>query len=129
MPYDIVGATDYRKSAECLLPYATGLNYVQSVKSVIEAYNLPSYDIGASVTIEQNTTPAIVTPPIQSVQIFAVGEKVKILSSAIMYAGTTAKIPAKYKNVKYTVRQVKPDKILIDELYSWVLAKDLTKVV
>jgi len=133
VPYDIIGETDYVKAAECLKPYATGAAYVQSVKNVIEAYGLTKYDAGVSIaTLPPATIPAkdvAVTPPIKSAQMFAVKDKVKILSSAVMYAGTTVKIPAKYKNVAYTVRQLLPDKALIDELYSWVLVKDLVKAV
>jgi hypothetical protein len=130
VPCDIVGCTDYQKAAECLLPYATGLNYVQSVQNVIKTYNLTQYDNGAvSVTIPQVTTPpVIIAPPIQSAQVFAVGGRVKILPEAVMYAGSTARVPEKYKNKVYTVQQVKPDKILIEELYSWVLTKDLQKL-
>ena len=130
VPYDIIGETDYAKAAECLLPYATGPTYVQSVKAVIELYNLTQYDkgIAAAVIPEPSNPPVIVSPPTQSTQIFKEGNKVKILPEAVMYAGTTVKIPAKYKNKAYTVQQVKPDKILIAELYSWVLTKDLQKV-
>ena len=130
VPYDIVGETDYVKAAECLLPYATGPTYVQSVKAVIETYNLTQYDTGMAVATipEPSNPPVIVSPPTQSVITFNVGNKVKILSDAVMYAGTTTKIPEKYKNKSYTIQQVKPDKILIEELYSWVLSKDLMKV-
>lgn len=128
VPYDIVGETDYIKAAECLLPYATGPTYVQTVKNVIAAYNLTQYDTGAVVVIPTPPKDIEVTLPIQSVQDYKVGDKVKILSTAVMYAGITVPIPAKYKNAAYTVMQVKPDKVLIKELYSWVLTKDVQVV-
>jgi len=132
VPYDIIGETDYIKAAECLKPYATGAAYVKSVKEVIERYGLTKYDTGVSIaTIPPVSAPAkdvIVTPPIQFAQTFNVNDKVKILSSAVMWAGTDVKIPARWKNVALTVQQVKPDRALLKEPYSWVLAKDSVKV-
>ena len=56
------------------------------------------------------------------------GCKVKIKSSADMYAGTNTKIPQKYKGVTYTVSKVTQKKALIKELYSWVQLTDLERV-
>src|SRR5699024_4359299 len=51
---------------------------------------------------------------------FAVGDSVKIKSSANKYSRSTAKIPTRYKNNKYTIQQVGKDDVLIKELFSWV---------
>ena len=61
---------------------------------------------------------------------FKTGDRVKIKSSAETYAGINTKIPAGYKgNAKtYTVSRVKEDRVLLNELYSWVFIKDITKV-
>ena len=53
-----------------------------------------------------------------------VGQKVKIKSSAKKYA-TGQTIPAQYKNKTYTIQQVKSDRVLIKELYSWVKKTDV----
>lgn len=61
--------------------------------------------------------------------IFAVGDKVKILSSATTYAGIKTLIPVGYKGDKmiYTIQKTLGEKSLIKELYSWVWNKDLKK--
>ena len=82
----------------------------------------------AATTSTQSEQEAVAAASTQSGDGFNVGEKVKILPTAVMYAGTTTEILAKYKNVVYTVQQVKPDRILIKELYSWVFAKDLQRI-
>ena len=56
------------------------------------------------------------------------GDKIKILPTAKTYAGTTATIPDKHKNVVYTVQQVNADRVLVKELFSWVFNKDFVKV-
>ena len=52
------------------------------------------------------------------------GDKVTLSKSAKKYA-TGEKIPAKYKGKTYTVQQVKSDRVLLKELYSWVNKKDV----
>ena len=61
---------------------------------------------------------------------FKIGDKVKIKNSAETYAGISTKIPAGYKgNMKtYTIGRVKDDRVLLNELYSWVYIKDIAKV-
>src|SRR5699024_1795892 len=56
---------------------------------------------------------------------FAVGDSVKIKSSANKYSRSTAKIPTRYKNNKYTIQQVGKDDVLIKELFSWVKKSDV----
>ena len=53
-----------------------------------------------------------------------VGSKVEIKQTAKKYS-TGENIPAKYKGKEYTVQQVRGNRALIKELYSWVDLKDL----
>jgi len=53
VPYDIVGETDYKKAAECLLAYATGVNYIKKVIQVIELHKLDKYDNQEENTMTQ----------------------------------------------------------------------------
>jgi N-acetylmuramoyl-L-alanine amidase len=55
---------------------------------------------------------------------FKVGQRVKLKSSATKYA-TGQRIPSQYKNKTYTIQQVKSDRLLLKELYSWVYKKDV----
>lgn len=56
---------------------------------------------------------------------FKVGGKATIKSTAKTYA-TGEKIPARYKGKTFTIQQVKSDRVLLKELYSWVRKSDLT---
>lgn len=55
---------------------------------------------------------------------FKVGQKVVIKTTAKTYA-TGQKIPSQYKGKTYTIQQVKHDRVLLRELYSWVRKSDL----
>lgn len=55
---------------------------------------------------------------------FKVGQRVRLKSSATKYA-TGQRIPSQYKNKSYTIQQVKSDRVLLKELYSWVYKKDV----
>jgi N-acetylmuramoyl-L-alanine amidase/Ni/Co efflux regulator RcnB len=55
---------------------------------------------------------------------YSVGDTVKIKSSARTYA-TGETIPSRYKNKSYTIQQVKSDRVLLKELYSWVRKSDV----
>lgn len=55
---------------------------------------------------------------------YNIGDNVKIKSSASKYA-TGETIPSKHKNKSYTIQQVKSDRVLIKELYSWVHKSDI----
>lgn len=57
---------------------------------------------------------------------FRVGDKVSIKSSASRYA-TGQKIPAWVKARRYTIQQVKSDRVLLKEIISWVKITDITK--
>lgn len=52
------------------------------------------------------------------------GAKVTLLSSATKYA-TGQAIPDWCKNRRYTIMQVKSDRVLLKEIYSWVYTKDV----
>ena len=56
---------------------------------------------------------------------FYVGETVKIKQGAVYTNGV--KVPKKYLGVPYTVEEVKPGRVLIAELYSWVADEYLEK--
>lgn len=53
-----------------------------------------------------------------------VGVKVQLLSSARKYA-TGENIPSSIKGKTYTIMQVKSDRVLLKEIYSWVYIKDV----
>lgn len=55
---------------------------------------------------------------------FKVGQKVKIKSTAKTYV-TGEVIPSRFKNKTLTIQQVKSDRLLIKELYSWVRISDV----
>ena len=55
---------------------------------------------------------------------FKVGQKVKVKSSATHYA-TGQSIPSWVKGNMYTIQQVKPDRVLLKEIVSWVYKSDV----
>lgn len=68
--------------------------------------------------------PKKVTIPVTQPIKLGVGSKVKISLLATRYA-TGQFIPLRYKNKPYTILQVKNDRVLLKELMSWVLTKDV----
>lgn len=52
------------------------------------------------------------------------GQKVQLKATAKTYA-TGQTIPSYIKNKTYTIQQVKSDRVLLNEIYSWVYIKDL----
>lgn len=57
---------------------------------------------------------------------FEVGQKVKIKSSAKVYARTkNVPIPTRVKRKTYTIQQVGKDDVLLKEILSWVYKKDI----
>lgn len=58
---------------------------------------------------------------------YAEGDIVKIKKSAQYYAGVSVLIPEYYKGVNFTVMQVKADRLLLQEIYSWVSINDVEK--
>ena len=65
------------------------------------------------------------TPP-QSGTAFKVGDKVRILQTATVYA-TGQTIPDWAKSRVHTVGQTGSDRILLSEIFSWVWVRDLTR--
>lgn len=65
------------------------------------------------------------TPKATSTPSFKVGGKVKIKNSAKKYA-TGQNIPNSVKGKSYTIQQIKSDRVLLKEIYSWVKKTDLT---
>ena len=120
---NLVGDTDYKRVCKNVQAdgYATAPNYATSLIALIEAYGLTKFDVVLPVS------PVAPATPVQAATVKA-GDKVKIAAAAKTYAGTTVAIPAKHKGVVYTAQQVKPDKVLVQELYSWVWLADLVKV-
>lgn len=55
---------------------------------------------------------------------YRVGDKVKISSNAKTYA-TGENIPSWVKGKTYTIQQVKSDRVLLKEIYSWVRKSDI----
>ena len=55
---------------------------------------------------------------------FKVGQRVKVKSSASKYA-TGQSIPSWVKGNSYTIQQVKPDRVLLKEIVSWVYKDDV----
>lgn len=66
-------------------------------------------------------------PFVPAILSFAVGDRVKIKSTATHYA-TGQKIPSWVKLLKYNVKQVDKDRILLSMINSWVNKNDLQKV-
>lgn len=56
---------------------------------------------------------------------YKAGDKVTLLGTATKYA-TGQNIPSSIKNKTYTIQQVKTDRVLLREIYSWVLIKDIS---
>lgn len=54
-----------------------------------------------------------------------VGDKVKIRASALYYSGTKIKIPEICKGKAFTVQRVSGERVLLEEIYSWVDGMDI----
>ena len=59
---------------------------------------------------------------------YSVNDVVKVKSTATIYANSDKKIPDWVKGSQYKVSKVNGDKLLLDEITSWVYAKDVEKV-
>lgn len=77
------------------------------------------------VNIPEGTTPATPAPAPSQGARFKAGDKVTLLGTATKYA-TGQIIPGNIKNKIYTIQQVKTDRVLLKEIYSWVLIKDVS---
>ncbi|MCL2814379.1 MAG: M23 family metallopeptidase [Oscillospiraceae bacterium] len=92
------------------IPYLTGAKVIKPTP-------------GAAFTPPANT-PSVVAPPAVS---YAPGNFVKIIAETARYTNGQY-IPARCKNVKYTVKQVGREVLLIAEINSWVYEADVVKV-
>ncbi|MBS4171953.1 glycoside hydrolase family 73 protein [Bacillus sp. FJAT-49736] len=110
---NVIGETDYKKAAKKVQSdgYATDPKYADKLIATIESNKLTQYD-------------AVAKPAQKETVKFKEGQKVKIRSSAKYYA-TGQTIPERVKNKQYTIMQIKGDKALIKEIYSWVKQSDL----
>lgn len=59
---------------------------------------------------------------------YSVNDVVKVKSTATVYANSDKKIPDWVKGSQYKVSKVNGDKLLLDEITSWVYAKDVEKI-
>ena len=112
----VVGAKDYKVACEEVYKagYATDPNYTSKLIKLIEDYNLYKYD-------ENNTSTSTGVNNLTPVK---VGDKVKVKTTATHYA-TGQAIASFVKGNTYTVREVSSNKILLDEIMSWVLISDV----
>ena len=127
----VVGETDYKKACRAVhaAGYATDPKYSDSLIKLIEQYGLTEWDIKTNLPEPPKFPQASVSAGTAAA--FKSGDKARILTSAKNYAGASpdVAIPASRKGVVYTVQQVKPDgsQVLLKELNSWVLTKDVQK--
>ena len=63
----------------------------------------------------------------QTDSVFSVGDIVKIKKDAKYYYGVNTVIPEYCKGIDLTVQQVKSDRILLKEIFSWVYINDVEK--
>lgn len=63
----------------------------------------------------------------QTDSVFSVGDIVKIKKDAKYYYGVNTVIPEYCKGIDLTVQQVKSDRILLKEIFSWVYINDVKK--
>lgn len=63
----------------------------------------------------------------QTDSVFSVGDIVKIKKDAKYYYGVNTVIPEYCKAINLTVQQLKPDRLLLKEIYSWVGINDVEK--
>lgn len=104
---------------------STGIHLHFAIKE-----NSTYYDNGTYVNPETYLSGAKTTGIIQPVKpetSINAGDKAAILLTAAKYA-TGQTIPAYVKGEKFTIQQVKEDRILLKEIMSWVYIKDIQKV-
>lgn len=74
--------------------------------------------------ISAGSTTTVTSSRASTSKTIKVGSKVRLKTSATRYA-TGEPIPARYKGKTFTVQQVKTDRVLLKELYSWVKRSDV----
>lgn len=103
-----------------------GMDYSQDNRKKLAAeYGIKGYDLSAEKNIELLNALKKGKPTTNKKAKVKKGAKVTLSKSATNYA-TGEKIPARVKGKKYTVQQVKKNRVLLKEIYSWVKTKDVT---
>lgn len=77
---------------------------------------------------EEVTTPPVEAPEEKPTTNIAIGDKVRVNDDAYKYATVDKLIPSYVKGNVYTVSKVDSEKVLLQEITSWVFIKDVTKV-
>lgn len=134
---------------QLLVSEKTEQNTIELVQYLMKKYNVPISNIRTHYEVSGNTkicpnwsnnnwqrwtnfknklvqsTPSNVSNPV--VSNIKVGDKVKVNSSAMKYA-TGQTIANFVKGNTYTVKQVNSDRVLLQEIMSWVFIKDVSLV-
>lgn len=100
-------------------------------RKLAKEYGIKNYNLSAEKNLEllnamrdgKKPTPKPKTSSSSSTT-FKVGGKATIKNTAKTYA-KGENIPSRYKGKTFTIQQVKPDRVLLKELYSWVRKSDL----
>lgn len=119
----VIAASDYKEACQAIQKcgYATDPKYADKLISLIETNGLNQWDRGTPE--KEQTKPA--ASPGKDVKI-KVGDIVRIKIDAAFYA-TGQRIGTSYKLKRYTVLQVKPDRVLLKEIFSWCKIGDVYK--
>ena len=105
--------------------YATGQTIPNSVKG--KTYTVqqvkPDRILLKEIYSWVNTSDVTVSGGVK-LKSYRVGDRVHLSSNAKTYA-TGQKIPSRVKGKTYTIQQVKSDRVLLKDIYSWVRKSDL----
>ncbi|MGG4180783.1 N-acetylmuramoyl-L-alanine amidase [Virgibacillus pantothenticus] len=91
-------------------------------KAICRYYGVKFKDLDGTTVADKPSKPS--KPASKSSGSISVGSKVYLSKSASKYA-TGEKIPSSIKGKTYTVQQVKGNKVLLKEIYSWVHKSDV----
>lgn len=109
------GFMDTKNDYEIIISDKGQQAYAEAVAEAVIEY------LGLTKKATQTTT----TPTTSE---YNVNDVVKVKSTATVYANSDKKIPDWVKGSQYKVSKVNGDKLLLDEITSWVYAKDVEKV-
>lgn len=109
------GFMDTKNDYEIIISDKGQQAYAEAVAEAVIEY------LGLTKKATQTTT----TPTTSG---YNVNDVVKVKSTATVYANSDKKIPDWVKGSQYKVSKVNGDKLLLDEITSWVYAKDVEKV-
>lgn len=149
---DVEGGTTTSNSNATSKPKTFAVGGKATIKSNAKTYatgeNIPARYKGKAFTIQQvksgqvllkelyswvrtsdlvggTTSSGTTTTNTAKKKSYKAGNKVTLNKSASKYA-TGENIPNRYKGKRFTVQQVKSDRLLLKELYSWVYIKDVS---